>query len=423
MPKPLVDAVCEARVVVFAGAGVSSEVRTVLPTTFYDEVRDELGTKDGADLSFSELMSQYCAQHDGRIKLLQKIKQRFKYLDDFPELSWSASRFHRELSTIPLLNEIVTTNWDEYFERYCTCTPFVTPQDFAFWSLPGRKVHKIHGSVSSFGSIIATTEDYERCHNEIFAGLVGANLKMLFATKTILFAGYSLHDQDFLRLYHKLRGEMGDVFPQPYIVTPHAEDSMRLKELGIVPIITDATHLMEVMKAQLVARRLMRPDSQFSCLEEEHSKLLKAHREMNKFSLSETPSCLYALCYQDGMMHGLERVMARKSSGEYSHVSFLRDKVRTYTIIRKDKLSRGRYADVSYIDGYIDALLFLEASPQERKCWNHYSLPGWEYRISNVSEFKHALKKHKPPRAYLNFAKRMVARLADGVVFHHIPQL
>jgi hypothetical protein len=160
-------------------------------------------------------MSRYCAQPDGRIKLLRKIKDRFDYLDSFPELRRRATAFHQEMCTIPQIQEIITTNWDLYFEQYAAATPVITPQDFAFWGVPGRKVFKIHGSLSSYGSIVATTEDYARCQHQIFGGLVGANLRMLLATKTILFAGYSLRDDDFSQTYTALKEQMGNVCRRP----------------------------------------------------------------------------------------------------------------------------------------------------------------------------------------------------------------
>jgi hypothetical protein len=131
MPSAIVDAAIDERLVIFAGSGVSTESRTVLKDTFYDEVRAELKVDPSAELSFPELMSMYCAQPDGRIKLLRSVRARFDYIDSFPELLRQASQFHNELATIPQITEIVTTNWDPYFERYTAATSFVHPQDFA----------------------------------------------------------------------------------------------------------------------------------------------------------------------------------------------------------------------------------------------------------------------------------------------------
>ena len=56
-------------VTVFAGAGISTETRNVLKTTFYESVADEIG-KGEPYPTFPDLMEEYCRQPNGRLKLL-----------------------------------------------------------------------------------------------------------------------------------------------------------------------------------------------------------------------------------------------------------------------------------------------------------------------------------------------------------------
>ena len=126
------------KVTIFAGAGISTESRNVLNHTFYDDVAAELNLGSSPP-AFPDLMEQYCSKPNGRLKLLTKIRNRFKHINSFPELKKIASKFHYELSTLYLVNTIVTTNWDMYFEEYCAATPFVSDQDLAFWE--SERVH------------------------------------------------------------------------------------------------------------------------------------------------------------------------------------------------------------------------------------------------------------------------------------------
>ena len=146
MPMEIIEAVRNKQLVIFAGAGVSTEGKLVFKRTLYSQILSELGLTPDSNLSFPTLMTRYCSQPNGRRKLLQRIKQRFDYMASFPELYRTATRFHRALSTIPQIVEIVSTNWDTLFEEVCGATPIVAPEDFAFWEVPGRKVFKIHGS-------------------------------------------------------------------------------------------------------------------------------------------------------------------------------------------------------------------------------------------------------------------------------------
>src|SRR5215211_5107454 len=153
LPDRVVKAALAGELVIFAGAGTSTENPLTLPSTLYVGVVGELGYTATDDLpSFPRAMSQYEKQH-GRPALLQKAKERFDYIDGFGDLRAMATRFHQEISTMFMVDTIVTTNWDTYFEEDCGAIPIVTEADYAFWNLPGRKVFKVHGSMNNVGSI------------------------------------------------------------------------------------------------------------------------------------------------------------------------------------------------------------------------------------------------------------------------------
>jgi hypothetical protein len=209
-------------VTIFAGAGISTESKSVLKTTFYESVASELNL-DPSSFPFPELMEKYCGQVNGRFKLLKKIKERFDHINSFPELKRAATAFHHELATFFPIRNIVTTNWDTYFEEYCGATPFVTDSDLAFWEVADRRVLKIHGSIASFGSIVATTSDYKKCEAQLAVGVIGGLLKTILATQTVVFVGYSLSDPDFLSLYGFVKQRMDSLHKQAYLVTPFRE--------------------------------------------------------------------------------------------------------------------------------------------------------------------------------------------------------
>jgi len=188
MPKEVIEAAKNGELVLFCGAGISTENKTVLPFSFYEEVQDELNVKDN-NLSFSELMQLYCDKPDGRVKLIKKIKNRFNYIHSFPEIENLATRFHKELAEQYYIRTIITTNWDTYFESYCAATPIVTPADYRVWDENDRSVLKIHGSISNIGSIIATQDDYEICAKNLEKGIIGSELKRLLAKKIVVFIG------------------------------------------------------------------------------------------------------------------------------------------------------------------------------------------------------------------------------------------
>jgi hypothetical protein len=139
LPSQLVDAVKKGNLVVFAGGGISTEDRVVLPSTFYESIADEVSVTEPHILDFPSLMSRFCDQPNGRQKLLTRITERLAYVESFPELYNGATAFHCELSTIFQIDNVITTNWDDFFERECGARPYVSPEDFALWEMPGRK--------------------------------------------------------------------------------------------------------------------------------------------------------------------------------------------------------------------------------------------------------------------------------------------
>lgn len=420
MPKQIIDAVCNGNLVIFAGAGVSTESKPTFPFTLYEEVMLELGIKkDTCQLSFPDLMSEFCRQPDGRRKLLKMVRARFEYVESFPEIYGWATRFHRELSTIHHVNDIVTTNWDDYFERECGAVPIVSPADFAFWDMPGRKVYKIHGSVNNYGSIVATNEDYKECYKMLKSGIVGSNLKMLLATKTIVFIGYSFGDFDFNQVYALLKKEMKDVLPHSYVVTISEESAERFEKMKLTPIVTDGTFFISTLKKHLVESNLMMDDNRFEGVKELLSLANRIHI-LDKYDVRKNPAIIYTSFYLDGLIHAFERMELRKKTGEYSCFGCAIKKIDSYWDIRRDKLRNKAYGDVAYIDGYIAGLSYLLRDDEERERFPLFYVFGYKYEIDTPEEFEEVIKNaSKLHKSAYKFAEKMANRIDSSTDWHH----
>ncbi|MGZ0167566.1 MAG: SIR2 family protein, partial [Planctomycetales bacterium] len=315
----MLDEFDAGKVVVFAGAGVSTENRNVLKQTFYESIAAELGERS-SQKAFPELMSQFCGQPNGRLQLLERILAWFQHIHSFRELEFTATAFHRSVSTLFMLDTIITTNWDTYFEDVCGAIPFVTDSDLAFWDSPQRKVLKIHGSVQNYGSIVATSEDYRGCESRLHTELIGSVLKTILATKTVIFVGYSLTDSDFQNVFAFVAKHMKGLNRQAYVINPFDSECRRFAEMGLIPIQTAASYFFDSVKAHYVESGRMYSDEiygeaadQRDLVREEHEKLCE------RFSIHQFPQLIYALAYQDGLMHGFDRVGTHAGTGEYSH--------------------------------------------------------------------------------------------------------
>jgi len=113
LPDDIIKATLNGDLVIFAGAGISTETKTIFRETLYDDVLADLNKTSKDQLDFPSLMTLYCKTNvNGRQKLVQKIKYRFDYCQQFSELYNQASQFHQELSSIHYIKSIFKTNWE-----------------------------------------------------------------------------------------------------------------------------------------------------------------------------------------------------------------------------------------------------------------------------------------------------------------------
>jgi NAD-dependent SIR2 family protein deacetylase len=427
LPESLIEELLSNNVVLFAGAGISTEDRNVFPYTLYEDIRRELKVLESEIVSFSDLMTLYCRQPNGRAKLLRKIRERFEYIRSFPELYRVATRFHLELSTFFFIQSIITTNWDDYFERECGAIPYVIPEDFTFWSVPGRKVFKIHGSISNLGSIVATTKDFKKCYKQLEKRLLGSSLKEMLATKTVLYVGYSFRDEDFIKIYSMLCKEMGQLMPHGFIVTLDKKGEKKYRELGLTPIFTDATYFISVLKNHAVQNKHMLPDEVFEEVLRELEAVQEAHQKLwNEFNIIENPDIIYAASYQDGLIHAFERILAIKNSGYYSDRFNITRTIYGYKELRRAKLSARKYFDIAYIDGYINGLLYLVFDSETREDLPLYYIFGRKDQPVTFNEYielrRNAFDCHKSAYKY---AMHIVQEKGYNkkIIFHHPPFL
>jgi hypothetical protein len=427
LPDDLFEALVRNELVIFAGAGVSTENKNVFPYTLYEDIIEELGDSPNKDISFSEVMSKYCKKTGGKQELINRIRSRIDYVFSFPDLYNSATRFHQQLSQIPCITEIVTTNWDDFFERECHATPFTYEQDMAFWDKTTRKVLKLHGSINNLGSLVATTEDYEKCYQSLNTGLIGSQLKVLITNRRLIFVGYSFADEDFNRIYSFVRGQLKDFMKKPYIVTLDELNDSRWRNLGLEPIYTDGYYFLHVLTHKLELKGCLIPNQSVKGIYKELKVIRGEHiRLANTINLFEYPEAIYCLSYQDGIIHALEHFLHHVSYGESLCKNDVRKTIITYkNLIDKKRKSRKWY-DVAYLMGYLNGHVFAMATNEERKHFPRYLDLSLNNELRTPDEYKDSLNITKGrKKAIINYASNVVKkRIPDeSIILQHTPFL
>jgi hypothetical protein len=363
LPAEIVEAARKESLLIFAGAGISTEVPSVFPDSLYREIAGSLGKDVPQDESFPKVMQEF-EKRVGRSELIREIWSRLDYVNSFPFLRGNATKFHVELATMPYIKNIVTTNWDRYFEEECAAVPFVTGEDYALDSLAGRKVYKIHGSIDSISSIVATSADYQACLVRLNEGALGGTLRHLLSTSVTVFVGYSLADDDFRTLYEALMSDMGRMRPRHFAVGPFASEAA--VGLGITEIVTDGTYFLHKLKDTLVREDRYLPDEIYGRTAELRRKISLAYKELYCFPCEDNPGLVYAYSYIDGMRDGCDRISARRRSGEYSDAHALQHRLNDYEGLLESALRKERYFDAAYIEGYLNVLTHLLCGESSR---------------------------------------------------------
>lgn len=425
LPKEIINATINGELVLFCGAGISTEGKNVLPFSFYKSIKDELGIVDDS-ISFSSLMQQYCDMPNGRRRLLKSIRDRFKYIHSFPEIERQATAFHRELSDMYPIKTIITTNWDTYFEDFCGAIPITIPEDFAFWDDNSRCVLKIHGSIQNLSSVIATTDDYNKRFNELQNGIIGATLKTILATKTVVFIGFSFGDEDFAQIINYMREEMGEIYPHVYVVTLDETLNARLDYKNSTFIVTSGTFFLHELKLTLIEKGVIKNHSIYGLIYTVLEEIEKLHEKVSHINLIEYPCTIYTLSYQDGVIHALERFLQNYQTGEYNEPGRTGRIAQKYEERVKTLHEAGDYWDEAYNEGYVNGLVLIEGLEEDNSILEEFPflfLPNAKKQLSTYEIFMEELARVSQGKSkYFKYAKTVInEKNGTDIVPHHPP--
>lgn len=429
VPELIVEAACSGKLVLFCGAGISTENRDVLPFSFYDSISEIVGIEN-SDLSFPDLMSKMEQLPNGRQRLIETLNRRISFINSFEELRRISTKFHRIVKTIPQINTIITTNWDNSFEEICGATPYVFSKDIPLWNSSFRKVFKIHGSITNISSIVASKKDYDECLSRFSSGSVlSAKLIELMTTKTVVFVGFSFGDYDFNHVLEMLKFDLDDYMQHIFFVTLGSKDIQSLSKFNHTRIVADGTDFLIALRNEMVKSGALIPIEHFDFVKSIYHSIVNLH---NRFgNILEGPISMYPLSYQDGLIHALSRQITDKTGLYYSE-KYLDDCIVTYEEKSKELLSDNSLVDYTYCLGYLNGLKMLRTGETAWKDTPLLILPrngkirAYENDTQGVSAFMEDFKKVKSGKYYA-FANSLWIKYTGGesntseYVYHHFP--
>jgi hypothetical protein len=149
------------------------------------------------------------------------------------------------------------------------------------------------------------------------------------------------------------------------------------------------------------------------------------HLKPSSLEIRSHPEAIFAIAYQDGLAHAFEHILGRKNSGKLSSEHFVSHLIHSYEKTQKEFLDAKRYADVAYIEGYKNGLLYFVFDDKPRSELPMYYLFGCKEKIRDFKRYtKLARNAHKLDESAYAFAKTIADQVHEkGVDLHHVPFL
>lgn len=154
---------------------------------------------------------------------------------------------------------------------------------------------------------------------------------------------------------------MGSSARQSYFVSPSIDQGKLAKTpITLVPIETDGAYFFEEVRTQLTERCGIVRDEAFEACAILLPLALNIHSKTADAFIKKQPSLLlFVLSYQDGLIHGLKRILTMKKTGEYHSATHVHSQVHTYEHIVDDYIKEKSYWNASYALGYQASLIYL----------------------------------------------------------------
>lgn len=216
------DAISKQKLVVFVGAGASIEAGVPSWNELIKTIKEEIDIQESENdsLRIAQMLYQSRCQKEyiDKIRLILKHKQiRANCITE---------------SIFKLTpNHIITTNFDDLLEQtiQANALPFTVikeDSDFPYASNANMLV-KIHGDLSQDNFVLKEDDylDYSRNHP-----LMESFLKSVFASKVVLFVGYSFSDYDLKLIVQNVRNILGHNFQFAYLLDVGDKIHFSIKE-------------------------------------------------------------------------------------------------------------------------------------------------------------------------------------------------
>jgi SIR2-like domain len=247
-PKQLLESLENKKCMLFVGSGLS--IAAGYPS--WPELIEKLVEEAAAAYpEKAKSLKQFAATQKNPLLVAEYAREKlgaYRYGDllrGLLSLKAKPQPAHKHIANTDY-RAIVTTNYDKLIEFSITVERGWIPTVFTFESMESLGsalysdqffVLKMHGDLSAPGSIILTSQDYDRLM--LRSPYVRSFMQAIFLNFTLLFVGYSLTDPDFQLVLKELNLIFQGTTPPHYALLPDPHDFT-------------SEHLMKSMNIQVI---------------------------------------------------------------------------------------------------------------------------------------------------------------------------
>lgn len=232
--KELIDCIRREDVTVFLGSGFSLKAGAPSGKAIANAIANAMTETERLQLNGSQLdyVSEEYEQIYGRGPLIDILKESMSFRQtDISD--------HINLSHIPHLHNIITTNYDTLIEdAYGKDNVYVVRHTLDCTHIPKDKtiLYKIHGDFEAVDNIILTSQDYTDFFSNQKERLLWNFIQAEILTKDILFIGYSLEDSNIFEIMKQVKKAVNGNTRRFFLIAPGLKDYKikRLAETNVV---------------------------------------------------------------------------------------------------------------------------------------------------------------------------------------------
>lgn len=244
--EKLLNKIRNNEVVLWVGAGFSKYAGVPMGGELVEEIKSSATSSEKELLRYfntlPEVAEEFVKMRNNRkTELFSIIKSALQV-----NINVSDLYVHNSLKNIPQIQTIITTNFDDLFEKAYGNDIEVIIRDesiaaaFSMINSDKIKLFKIHSDFTNPDLMIITKSDYINFFNDNMYRLLWTEIKSIIAKKSILFIGYSLEDPNIQYIFDKIIEKLGQFSNECFLVSPRLPDYKQIdlskKNISYIPM-------------------------------------------------------------------------------------------------------------------------------------------------------------------------------------------